>query len=170
LTTSLVRFIDQQFTDPAVAAVAGVNPASITNGTTGLVATGNPVVDVPVLIAAFFAGRPDAVSPVLLASPATASALALGKVGVGMPVVTSPYLGTRTIVVDASALALAAVDDLGLTSSQHGSAAVTDTPAPADATTVMRSFFQENLIGLRAEWFISWARADISAVKYSAPA
>ena len=73
-----------------VAAVTGINPASITNGTTGLVSTGVPTTDVPALIASFYAGRPHAVRPVLLVSPATADALALGKVTPHMPVVVSP--------------------------------------------------------------------------------
>jgi HK97 family phage major capsid protein len=171
LTATLAAFIDGQFTNPAVAAVTGVNPASITNGTTGLVSTGVPTTDIPVLISAFYAGRPYAARPVLLVSPATASALALGKVDPGMPVVTSPSLGPLSIVLDAAAVATAGTDDIGVMVSEQALIEVSDTPtAPATASTVYFSLYQNNAVGVQAEWFISWARADVSAVKYSAPA
>jgi len=171
LIATLAAFIDRQFTDPAVAAVAGVNPASITNGTVGLVATGVPTTDVPVLIAAFYAGRPHAVRPVLLVGPATADALALGKVTPQMPVVVSAQLGALAIVLDAAAVARAGTDDLGIMTSSHSTIQVSDAPdAPPTAATTTISLFQHNAVAVRAEWFISWARADVTAVKYSAPA
>ena len=171
LTASLAAFIDRQFTDPAVAAVTGVNPASITNGTVGLVSTGVPTTDIPVLIASFYAGRPHAVRPVLLIGPGTADALALGRVAPQMPVVTSPHLGTLAIVLDAAAVARAGTDDLGIIVSDQGTIEVSDTPAdPATASTTYVSLYQHNAVATRAEWFVSWARADITSVKYSAPA
>ena len=45
--------MDAQFIDPAVAAVAGVNPASITNGAPTAAATTNPLADIMSLIAHF---------------------------------------------------------------------------------------------------------------------
>jgi hypothetical protein len=173
LVTKLALYIDQQFVDPAVAAVVGVNPASITHGTTGLVATGVPTTDIPVLVAEFLAARPSAAQPVLLVSPATAIALSLGKVdpGSSMPVVVSPALGALSIVADVAALARAGTDDIGVTVSEEALVQVSDAPdAPATAGTVYTSFFQDNVVGIRAEWFVSWARADVTAVKYSAPA
>ena len=38
--------------------------------------------------------------------------------------------------------------------------------SPADATTVYVSLWQTNSIGLRAERFINWAKANANAVKY----
>ena len=38
--------------------------------------------------------------------------------------------------------------------------------SPADATTVYVSLWQQNLIGLRAERFVHWKRANPNAVKY----
>ena len=37
---------------------------------------------------------------------------------------------------------------------------------PADATIVMTSFWQNNLIGLRAERFINWKRARTGSVQW----
>jgi len=171
LINTLAAFIDRQFTDPAVAEVVGINPASITNGTVALVSTGVPTTDVPVLIAAFYAGRPHAARPVLLVSPATKSALALGKVDPGMPVVDSPSLGTLTVVLDAAAVRTAGTDDIGIMTSEQALIQVSDAPdSPATAATVYLSLFQNNAVATRAEWFQSWARSDVSAVKYSAPA
>ena len=171
LTASLAAYIDRQFTDPLVAAVAGINPASVTNGTVGLVATGVPTTDIPVLIGSFYAGRPHAVKPTLLINPATADALALGKVAPHMPVVESPHIGTLSIVLDAAAVAWAGTDDIGIIVSDEATIQVSDTPdSPATAGTTYFSLFQNNAVATRAEWFISWARADITAVKYSAPA
>jgi hypothetical protein len=38
--------------------------------------------------------------------------------------------------------------------------------SPSDATTVYVSLWQTNTIGLRAERFINWAKANANAVKY----
>ena len=50
MVAGIAQFLDQQFIDPAVAAVAGVNPASITNGAPTAAATTNPVADIMGLI------------------------------------------------------------------------------------------------------------------------
>ena len=47
LVKDIATFLDAQFIDPAVAAVAGVNPASITNGAPTAAATANPLADHP---------------------------------------------------------------------------------------------------------------------------
>jgi hypothetical protein len=41
-----------------------------------------------------------------------------------------------------------------------------DAPAAPDATTVFRSLWQDNLVGLRAERMINWQRARTAAVYY----
>jgi hypothetical protein len=38
---------------------------------------------------------------------------------------------------------------------------------PALATTVMTSFWQNNLVGLRAERFINWKKARAGCVQYT---
>ena len=50
MVAGIAAFLDQQFIDPAVAAVAGVNPASITNGAPTAAATINPLADIMGLI------------------------------------------------------------------------------------------------------------------------
>jgi len=51
--------------------------------------------------------------------------------------------------------------------SEQASLQMDSAPAsPADATTVYVSLWQTNSIGLRAERFINWAKANANAVKY----
>ena len=50
MVAGIAQFLDAQFIDPAVAAVAGVNPASITNGAPTAAATTNPLADIMGLI------------------------------------------------------------------------------------------------------------------------
>ena len=52
MIAGIAQFLDAQFIDPAVAAVAGVNPASITNGAPTAAATTNPMADIMGLISA----------------------------------------------------------------------------------------------------------------------
>src|SRR4029077_10255421 len=50
MVAGIAQFLDAQFIDPAVAAVAGVNPASITNGAPTATASLNPLADIMGLI------------------------------------------------------------------------------------------------------------------------
>ena len=51
--------------------------------------------------------------------------------------------------------------------SREASLQMDSAPAsPADATTVMVSLWQHNMVGLRAERFANWKRANANAVKY----
>jgi hypothetical protein len=63
-------FLDVQFQDPAVAAVANVSPASITNGAGTSVSAGtsqaNAITDIQTLICAFLAASPSVENMVLL--------------------------------------------------------------------------------------------------------
>jgi hypothetical protein len=52
--------------------------------------------------------------------------------------------------------------------SQEASVQMDSVPTnPSDATTVLVSFFQRNLVGLRAERMITWIRARAAAVHYT---
>ena len=60
LVNGLAKFVDQQFFDPAVAAVAGQNPASITNGLVAVTGGTTVAEKVAALVAAFYAALPQA--------------------------------------------------------------------------------------------------------------
>jgi hypothetical protein len=50
--------------------------------------------------------------------------------------------------------------------SREATLQMNDAPAAPDATTVFRSLWQDNLVGLRAERMINWQRARTAAVYY----
>jgi HK97 family phage major capsid protein len=178
----ITKFVDQQFIDPAVAAVANVNPASITNGVTPLSSIG-PLSDIVQIASAFTAaGLPiDGLTYIMSPSNAlilsfqreTTGALRFPDLSVGggtvngLKVVTSAAAGSNVIGLLPQLILYNDEGGVTVDVSQEASLQMDSAPAsPADATTVYRSLWQENLIGLRAEWFISWLKANANAVKY----
>lgn len=180
MIASMQKFMDAQFIDPAVALVAGKNPASITNGVTGITATTNPLVDIAALLNSFVAANIPLDGVTLLMSPSNAFVLsnrrsAMGtpdfpSVGInggsiaGVPVITSSACGTTIIGLVPSYILYADDGSVRIDVSQEASVQMVDNPAAPDATTVYRSFWQDNLIGLRAERFVAWTKAHASAV------
>ena len=117
----IADFLNAQFIDPAVAAVANVSPASITNGVTPTASSGtlaaNALTDTKALVASFVAAHPDLDSAVLLMSPRSAFALSAsgnlpdlrlnGGSVFGIPVLTSSALGTNIVMVDPTCVLIA---------------------------------------------------------------
>jgi hypothetical protein len=175
------QFLDGQFIDPAVAAVANVSPASITNGAGNSASAGtsqaNANTDWQSLTTNFFASNPSVENVVALMTPANAVALSRalnqptltikGGTAHGIPVITSGTVGARLIMLDASQILVA--DDGGLEVDMSNDALVQMDSSPADptvASTVLISLFQANLVGLRITRFINWKRAQTTAVRY----
>lgn len=189
LIKTIATFLDQQFTDPAVAAVANVSPASITNGVAPIPASGADEVafraDLQALIAAFEAANLSAAGAVLLMSEVQASAIGMmltplgtalypgvGPTGgeiLGMQVVTSQNPGVvgRIIMVKASEILLADDGQVLLDASREASVQMDSAPdAPPLATTVLMSLWQNNMVGLRAERWINWQPRRAGAVAW----
>jgi hypothetical protein len=164
LSRGVRRFLDQQFTDPTNAPVAGVHPGSITNGVTPIASTG-PVADVKALVHALQTAHPYAESLTLLLSPSNAAALGLALTApLTLPIVTSSVLGDTVILVDASAIAVAE-GELGLDVSRQ--AVVQMDTAPATPPTPAVSLWQQNLVGLRVERMMNWQVLVPGAVQYT---
>jgi len=166
LTSGLNAFVDRQFVDPTVAAVAGKNPASITNGTTPLVGTADVAASVKALIASFFAASPGATAPVLIANGGHAAAIRGQVPGFGLEVIASEAVGTNLVLVN-PAQVFFADGGLEISYSREAMLEMSD-PAttPPTAAVVMTSLFQQNLIGFKMCRFVSWGAAP-NAVKYS---
>ncbi|HXG88273.1 MAG TPA: phage major capsid protein [Vicinamibacterales bacterium] len=181
MVKGVAKFLNAQFVDPAVAAVANVNPASITNGTTAIVSSGtlaaNAATDMQALLSQFLAAHPSVEAMVLLMSPANAVAVSralnqptLGLNGgtlYGIPVVTSNSVGTSIIALDAQEILYA--DDDGLEVDKSSAATLQMDSAPDDptsASTVMISLYQRNLAGFRVTRYVNWKRAATDSVKY----
>jgi hypothetical protein len=172
LTGGLVAFQDQQFLDPAVAAVAGVSPASITNGAAVVAPTGGDIADdVAALLATLYANRPNVQLPTLAMSPANAGALAAtgahpqvtvsGGLAFGVPVVTTPGAGLHIAAFDAAAV-IYADDGLAIDISTEAAIEMSDAPT-GGAGAVVVSLWQHNLAGFLVERFL-WYEAAPEAV------
>jgi len=183
MVAGIARFIDAQFTDPAVAAVAGVNPASITNGAPTAAATANPLADILGLISHFTTNNIPVDGLTFIMSPANAMALSFktysdgspqfpgiginGGTWKGLSFIVSNTVTTKVIALQPSLVFYA--DDGGVTidASSEASLQMDSAPmSPVDATTVYVSMFQANCVALRAERFINWKKANANAVKY----
>jgi HK97 family phage major capsid protein len=181
-------FLDVQFTDPAIAAVANVSPASITNGIAGTAASGTTEAaaraDMRALLGGFVTGNFGLGGVVLLMNegiaftlgtmvnavgePAFPGITATGGDLLGIPVVTSNAITAATGIIAVHAPSVLFADDGGveIDASEQASLQMDSAPTnPTDATTVMVSLWQRNLIGLRAERFINWKLARATAVR-----
>ena len=183
MIAGIAQFIDQQFLDPAVAAVAGVNPASVTNGAATAAATGAPLADILGLINHFATNNIPVQGLTIVLSPANALALAFRTNSDGSPefpgvsmdggnykgitFITSNVAGATVVAMQPQLVLFA--DDGGVTidASREASLQMDSAPmSPADATTVYVSMFQSNTVALRAERFITWKRIGVNSVKY----
>jgi len=183
LSAAVNQFVDQQFVLPSKAAVAGVSPASITNGITPITPSGSTAAalkaDIGALISQFATNNPDTTYGVLLMRPAEAAMLAgtqaaatVGQSGgsyQGYPVVVSGSMGTVIALIDAHAIYLAD-NGIELSMSKNATIEMVDAATnPPVAATVVTSLWQQNLVGLRAERFITWARGRNTAVSLISP-
>jgi len=183
MVAGIAAFLDGQFINPAVAAVAGVSPASITNGAPTAVATTNPLADILTLIQHFVNANISLSGVTFLMSPTNALALSFKTNADGSPVfpgidinggsykglqfITSQTVGSNVIALQPALVLFA--DDGGVTidASTEASLQMDGAPdSPVVATTVYVSMFQMNTVALRAERFITWKKANANAVKY----
>lgn len=184
MVAGIAAFLDQQFIDPAVAAVADLNPASITNGAPTAASTDKPDSDLGLIVGHFASvGLPLAGLTVIM-SEANAYAMGAARNGLGqsnfpgvgatggsasgITIVGSNAAGSNVIGVAPGYVLLADDGGVSIDVSREATVQMNDAPVnPTDpATTVWTSFFQDNLIGLRAERFINWKKASAQACYY----
>jgi HK97 family phage major capsid protein len=183
MVKGIAQFLDAQFIDPAVAAVAGVNPASITNGAPTAAGTASPFADLITLISFFSSANVPISGLSFIMSPANLLALSFRTNTDGSPqfpgltidggnykginFVGSTAAGTNVIGLQPDLILMADDGQVSVDASREASLQMDSAPAsPADATTVYVSLWQTNTVGLRAERWINWIRANANAVKY----
>ena len=183
MIAGIAQFLDSQFIDPAVAAVAGVNPASITNGAPTAAATTNPLADILGLINHFVTNNIPVDGVAFIMSAANALGLSFRTnldgspqfpgVGIsggsykGLTFITSQAAGANVIALQPDLILYADDGGVSIDASREASLQMDSAPAsPADATTVFVSLWQTNNVGLRAERFVNWKRVNVNAVKY----
>jgi len=179
----IARFLDSQFIDPAVAAVAGTNPASVTNGAPTAAATGAPLADIMGLINHFASNNIDVGGLTFVMNPSNLLALAFrnntdgspqfpgitvqGGTWKGLNFIGSTAAGTNVIAMQPQLILMADEGGVTIDVSREASLQMDSAPmSPADATVVMVSLWQNNMIGLRAERYINYIKANANAVKY----
>lgn len=182
------QFLDTQLIDPSIAAVTGVNPASITNGAATIASSGvtgaAAKTDLASRVAVFVAANIPVSESVWLMNESNAFGIGLsvnslgqplfpgfnGTDGgnlLGIPVVVSNNVGARVILVHAPSILYADEGGVRIDVSREATIQMDSAPTDTvDATTVYQSLWQRNLIGLKAERFISWTRARSAAVTY----
>jgi HK97 family phage major capsid protein/HK97 family phage prohead protease len=196
LISAMAQFLDQQFTDPDIAAVAGVSPASITNGVASVTASGTTAddfrADALSLMNNFRTSNISLAGAVWIMPETQAGGLAMlvnalgqaefpgltptGGTLLGLPVITSQNdgltdggspTGSRIILVKASDIMLADDGQVLLDASREASIQMNSAPDdPVSASTVLVSMFQENMVALRAERWINWTTRHTGAVQW----
>ena len=196
LGDSIVMFMDSQFTDPTVAAVTNVSPASITNGVTPVTASGTSAAalraDLKNVLDNFLANLIPLAGIVGIMTQSQALAISLMQTSLGtaafpglsatggslagIPIVTtenlaatggSPTDGYPIIFLRARDILLADDGQVSIDTSREASLQMDSAPtSPATADTVMVSLWQNNLVAVKAERFINWGKARTTSVEF----
>lgn len=194
LAEAVIERADIDFINPAKAAGTGasLSPASITNGVTPVIATGDPACDIGKLWAVADNNNLPISSAVYITDARTARQLTQQKDALGnkvypdvtltggkidgVPLVISNYSprdsgGSIFILAFASEIYLADDDIVTIDTSREASilmdsnaAASMNSLTPTGASLV--SMFQTNSIAIRAERYINWAKRRTFAVAY----
>lgn len=189
LVAALAARLDTDFIDPTKTASNGVSPASITNGAQAIAATtytdaDDVRLDIRSVMQYFINANNPPATGVWIMSQGNALALSLitnglgqpefpgvginGGTFAGLPVITSEYVGTYVVLVNASDIYLADEGGIEVDMSTEASLEMLDggftQNQPTGASLV--SLWQNNLVGLRAERTINWSRRRTSAVTY----
>lgn len=196
LTKAIIKLTDNDFLDPSKAEVSGTSPASITNGTSAIVASGQMAdafrADFARLLAAYTASNYSLDDLVIVMSQTQALKLGLmrndfgskefpdinkdGGFIEGIPVVASENVAANggspadgRIIVALAANSILMADDGGVEVSVSTEASIQtdDAPdSPQTASTVLVSMFQTNQVAILCERFITWKKARSGAAVY----
>lgn len=190
LANGIARYLDIRFIDPVYAGVANVSPASITNGVTPIASLGTTIANITdtaaVALAAMIAAELDPTNLVWIMNPATALSLslkrtsqdvfafpgltALGGTFLGYPVITSNSValsGSPTesfvVLMDPTNVMLADDGGVSIEMSTEASLQMSDTPSAGAQSLV--SLWQNNMVALKAERYITWRKRRDAAVQ-----
>lgn len=192
LIDTMAVFLDDQFIDPAVAAVANVSPASVLNGVASqkVVSTGATVAavteDVKDIFNLFASNNLSPDSGVWVMRPAEAIALSMLRTSqdvFAFPTITAeggtwfgyPVIVSNSVPYSASGGAIIAfikqtdiflADDGGVRIDVSNQASVQMDSVPSAGAQSLVSLWQNNLVGILAERFVNWQRRRDTAVAY----
>lgn len=188
LAEALIARKDEDFINPAKAAVAGVSPASITNGVTAVTASGTDEAavkaDVKALMNKFIAANLSISQGVWIMHPSMALTLGMmanplgqpsfpginmnGGSFFGLPVIVSEFVASSTIVLAAANEIYLAEDAVMISASKEASIEMNDAPtgdsgAPTASTLV--SMWQTNSTAMRVEQYTNWQKRRNAAAQ-----
>lgn len=193
LRDSIVKAVakaqDQAFIDPANAGSANVKPASITNGLTAVVSSGNDGeavrADAKAAMGKFVLANNPLTSGVWVMSATTALSLSLmtnalgqpefpgltlnGGTFMGLPAITSQYASNYVALVNAEDIYFGDEGEVAVDMSTEASLEMMDNPtgdsiAATPVAAELVSLWQTNSVGFRAERTVNWMRRRTSAV------
>ena len=190
LAKAIIQQMDSDLLDPANAGTSNVKPASITNGVTPIASSGNTytdvLTDIQALAAAFIAANLSRRGAVWVMSETNALGLSLMRLpanegggfafpGIteeggtfnGRKVIVSESVGNIVVLARASDILLADDGQVTIDASDQASVQMDSAPTnPVAAATVLISLWQQNLLGIRAERFVTWVKGRAASVQY----
>jgi HK97 family phage major capsid protein len=162
----LAASIDNQLLLPTVAVSAGVNPASVTNGSTEITTTGTTSAAISADLAGMLAAVTSPGPLVWIMKPKTMYriALVLGSQAAGLPatlfgipVIASNNSPAQITLLDPGALLYSDSGQFDLDVSTQAAFEFNTTPAePTAASTLFQSLYQRNLVAIRALRWLAW--------------
>jgi HK97 family phage major capsid protein/HK97 family phage prohead protease len=185
LVKGVAEFLDQQFTNPTVAEVVNVSPASITNGAPNHAATGTTAEalrnDLKLMLASFSGANipPQGLTVLMESNIAASIGMMMNPLGqrefdsisadggslFGYNVIVSDSLRAGDVIfLKPSEILLADDGDVTIDISREASLQLDSNPA--EPPTGMMSLWQQNAVGVRAERFINWKRRRLESVFY----
>jgi HK97 family phage major capsid protein len=192
LVNALAARLDIDFLDPTKILVSTVSPASISNGVVAIPSTGTDAdavrADIAAMLQQYAAANNPPSTGVIMMSATVAITLMLmrnalgqrefpeitmnGGMLEGFPVITSQYIsdfadsdGEFIFMVNASDIWVGDEGGVSVEMSDQASLQMDNAPtSPVDASTVMVSLWQHNLVGFKAERTINWAKRRSTAV------
>jgi HK97 family phage major capsid protein len=189
MLAGIAEYLDKRFIEPQYAGVPTVSPASITYGLTPINGSSTTVAGITAYVKAAMTAYANAnqnlSAAVWIMAPKTALALSMirnvndefvfpginvnGGTFFGLPVVvsnTATAAGSPSegmiVLVDQSEILLADDGQISIDASQEASVQMNDAPSAGAQSLV--SLWQNNLLGLRAERYIYWAKRRSTAV------
>lgn len=162
----LAAALDNQFLLPTVAVSAGVNPASVTNGSTEITTTGTTAAQIAADLAGMLAAVTSPGPLVWIMKPKTMYriALVLGSQAAGLPatlfgipVIASNNSPAQVALLDPSAMLYSDSGQFDLDVSTNALVQLDTAPTdPPTAATVYQSSYQRNLVMVRALRWLAW--------------
>jgi len=183
LTNAVGRFIDEQFLNSSISLVAGIRPASITNNATSHTSTGSTTSAISSDLGAMVSALDSWGDAAWIMRQETLSFIASRNTGflhfagtqpilLGLPVYVTPATLNQVTLVDLSAIALSdPPDGLEIEGSSEATIEMDTDPqvgesSPVSSISTLKSFYQNNLIGIKCIRQIGWERPISNSVVY----